>query len=120
MYLQQLADNWLLVAMTVGYIISVAASYIAGLYVTKELGALARSLFKLTYSILVWVGGMTVTLTIGRADGKYRWEKTNTVSCLVQLVGFSLLAFATLLYNENIKFRWLSCEPTQEVIEMKE
>jgi hypothetical protein len=54
-------------------IISVGALNMNGLTITKYINALARSLLNMTKTVLIWVVGIIVTVTIGRNNQKYAW-----------------------------------------------
>lgn len=45
---------------------------------TKYINALARAIANMTKSILVWIIGIIITLTIGRTHPNLQWEKLKT------------------------------------------
>lgn len=84
---KQLGDNGLLLFLFFAYIFSISFFNWSGISVTKTASCLARSTIDTSRTLLVWV----IDLAVG-------WEKF----LVMQLIGFLLLVFGTLLYNEAL------------------
>ena len=80
-------------------IISVAIYNVAGVSITKHINALARAIAANTKTVLVWVFGIIVTVTLGKDYPNYQWESLNWIVILLQLFGFILLILGNLVYN---------------------
>ena len=76
---------------------------VTGVTVTKYINALARSIADATRTILVWIIGIVVTVSMGASKPNYVWELTSAGAILVQLLGFIFLIFGNLIYNKIIK-----------------
>lgn len=81
----QMGQNYLLLSAVVASMFSIAFFNWSGITVTKNASAVARSTIDCSRTIIVWV----VELAL-------RWNDFH----LLQLVGFIMLAFGTMLYNE--------------------
>jgi hypothetical protein len=99
MYFKEIANSTVLQIVVPLGIIMVVAKNTNGLFITRYINALARSLLNTTRIAAVWIVGVIVTVTAGKHDEAYRWEKLSPWGIVVQSIGFSLLIVATLLYN---------------------
>lgn len=88
-------------------IVSIASFNIAGITVTKYLSSLTRSIVDVIRTIIVWLIGIIITVTIGREEQNYRWESVNIRGIGVELVGFMILVIGNLIYNKVIKNDYL-------------
>ena len=71
--------------------------------ITKYINALARSVADVARTIIVWIVGIIVTLTLGSSYPNYNWELINGWAIFVELIGFLVLVSGNLVYNEIIK-----------------
>jgi len=46
---------------------------LSGIMLSKEMGALARSIVDVTRSLFIWIAGIFVTIKFGKDDPQYRW-----------------------------------------------
>lgn len=88
--IEQICNSWRLILGCIGYICSIAFFNFFGISVTKNASALARSTIDSIRNCTVWV----VSIILG-------WEVLNLLS-LLQLAGFIILTFGSLLFNEII------------------
>jgi hypothetical protein len=56
---------------------------ITGVTITKYINALARSVADVARTIIVWIVGIIVTLTLGSKYPNYAWELINGWAILV-------------------------------------
>merc|ERR1719436_1645889 len=80
----QMGHSTPLLMAVIGSIFSIAFFNFSGVTVTQQASAVARSTIDVSRTILIW----GVELTLG-------WNSFN----LLQLAGFVVLAFGTLIYN---------------------
>jgi drug/metabolite transporter (DMT)-like permease len=95
--LYQMQHSGPLALAVIGSIFSIAFFNFSGVTVTQRASAVARSTIDVSRTVLIWV----VELALG-------WNAFNGI----QLVGFIVLAFGTLIYNRLIVISFL--EPPQE------
>jgi len=100
--LGQLFSSLVLLVTFVGIIISLCLFNYAGMTTTKLTTSLARSIIDTARTLLVWM----VSLAIG-------WEIITPFTAL-QLFGFSLLVFGTLVYNQVVVFNALGIRASVE------
>jgi hypothetical protein len=84
-------------------VFSIATFNIMGVSITKYINAIARSIADVTRTILVWGVGLIVTATAGSIYPNYKWELTKVGPILVELLGFVILVFGNIIYNEVVK-----------------
>lgn len=101
-YFRQIFSNGLLLFFIVISIGSMGMLNVTGVTVTKYINALARSIADATRTVLVWIIGISITLTAGVSHPNYVWELTSAGAILVQLVGFIILITGNLIYNKII------------------
>jgi hypothetical protein len=92
--------------LLVAIVLSILASSLfnaSGVAITKYINALARSISDITRTSLVWILGIIITITAGKANENYRWEIIQIVPIFIQLIGFSVLIFGNLTYNKFVK-----------------
>ena len=99
------AENLFLKDLIIFSIICVALYNVAGVSITKYINALARVIAANTKTVLVWIIGIIVTLTLGQDSPNYRWESLNFIVIILQLLGFILLVLGNLIYNELMKLK---------------
>ncbi len=107
------SNGALLFFCTLG-IFSIATFNIAGVTVTKNINALARSIADVTRTILVWGIGLIVTVSAGTIYPNYEWQLTNGGAIALQLVGFVILVSGNLVYNKIIKVPGFDARPIDE------
>ena len=95
-------------------IISIACFNITGVTITKYINALARSVADVARTIIVWVVGIIVTVTLGKNYPNYNWELINGWAIFVELIGFLVLVSGNLVYNEIIKIPGLYTKKKDE------
>ncbi|CAG9320696.1 unnamed protein product [Blepharisma stoltei] len=88
---EQIGASWELMLLWWGTMISIASFNFTGISTTKHASSLARSTISAARTFLVWIFSIIV-----------EWEEF----LWLQLIGFILLVFGTLLYNEVIIFPW--------------
>lgn len=86
---EQLGNNLSLLLLWICFLLTIAILYWTGIYTTKYASALARSTYETSRSILVWM----FSILIG-------WESFE----VLQLVGFMIMTFGLLVFNEIIVF----------------
>lgn len=108
MFFNEMWNNTMLAIMIPVGIVVVGCLNVNGVFITRYINALARSLLNMTKIVAIWLIGIIVTATAGKDNKMYRWESTNIWAIIVQGIGFIFLVVATLLYNENIHLPFLS------------
>jgi len=101
----QITHSTPLLMAVIGSIFSIAIFNYSGVTVTLQASATARSTIDVSRTILIWA----VELLL-------RWNTFN----IIQLAGFVILAFGTLLYNRLITFQALDPNPEATSITGKE
>lgn len=84
---KQMGNNPVIIAATVGNILSIAFFNFAGISVTKELSATTRMVLDSVRTLVIWV----ITLALSWQDFQY-----------LQVFGFILLILGMMLYNDII------------------
>ena len=82
-----IVDNWGLLVLVISTVVVIAVLYWSGIYTTRYASALARATLDSARIVVVWV----FSLIVG-------WESF----LWVELVGFIIVIFGTLVYNEII------------------
>ena len=82
-----IVDNWGLLVLVISTVVVIAVLYWSGIYTTRYASALARATMDSARIVVVWV----FSLIVG-------WESF----LWVELVGFIIVIFGTLVYNEII------------------
>jgi drug/metabolite transporter (DMT)-like permease len=88
--IEQICHSWRLVLGCIGFTCSIAFFNFFGISVTKNASALARSTIDSIRNCTVWIASIL-----------FGWEKLKLLS-LLQLGGFIILTFGSLLFNEII------------------
>jgi amino acid transporter len=86
------------------YVFSVMTFNITGLSITRYINALARAVCDVSRTVIIWLVGIIVTLTVGQRQANYLWEKTEVLAVLLQLVGYALIVLGNLVYNKIVQF----------------
>ena len=73
MFFKEAASSWSLMLFVILGIFSIASFNICGVTVTKYINSLARSLADVTRTIIIWIVGIIVTLTVGVDHVNYKW-----------------------------------------------
>ena len=84
-------------------IIVTAFFNVSGVSITKHINALARAIADVSKTVVVWILGMIITLSLGGTYPNLKWEKTEAMVIIFQLIGFCFLVLGNLVYNELIK-----------------
>ena len=66
-YFQQLGDNHVLMICCIIYVFSVMIFNITGLSITRYINALARAVCDVSRTVIIWLVGIIVTLTVGQS-----------------------------------------------------
>ena len=93
-----MANNYILMLLCVGYIISIAFYNYCGMAITKSLSAIHRTLIDALRTILVW----GVDLLIYYAFDSSTFGEPWTPYSPLQLGGFIFIVLGTLMYKEII------------------
>lgn len=64
-------------------IFSIATFNICGVTVTKYINALARSIGDVSRTVLVWIVGLLITVTLGQNRPNFKWELTDPLAIFV-------------------------------------
>mmetsp|Transcript_12970 Transcript_12970/g.27907 ORF Transcript_12970/g.27907 Transcript_12970/m.27907 type:complete len:173 (+) Transcript_12970:110-628(+) len=94
-----IGNNKFLLAMVLLYWSSISFYNFFGLSVTKELTAVHRTLIDACRTTVVWV----VEIFIYYVAGSHKFGEEWTVYSFLQLGGFALLIFGTMVYNKLIR-----------------
>ncbi|CAG9320695.1 unnamed protein product [Blepharisma stoltei] len=89
--LKQIGASWQLMFLWWGTMTSIASFNFSGISTTKHVSSLARSTIGASRTFFVWIFSMIL-----------EWENF----LWLQLIGFVLLVFGTLLYNEVLVLPW--------------
>ena len=92
----------MLMIFCIGYVFSVMTFNITGLSVTRYINALARATCDVSRTVLIWLAGIIVTVTVGQQESNYKWEMTETGAVVCQLLGFLLIVLGNLIYNKIV------------------
>lgn len=65
-YFRQLGDNHVLMIFCIIYVFSVMTFNITGLSITRYINALARAVCDVSRTVIIWLVGIIVTLTVGQ------------------------------------------------------
>ncbi|CEL95422.1 unnamed protein product [Vitrella brassicaformis CCMP3155] len=90
--LHQITHSLPLLISSVGVIFTIAFFNVTGITVTKRASAVARSTLDCCRTILVWAGELVL------GWNTFHW---------IQLLGFAVMAFGTMLYNRLIRIKFL-------------
>jgi hypothetical protein len=78
-------------------IIFTLATNIFEVSVIKYMSATNRAICDAARSILVWLTGLIITVTIGVDQANYQWERLQAGAILLQAFGFLLLMSGNLI-----------------------
>ena len=92
----------MLMIFCIGYVFSVMTFNITGLSVTRYINALARATCDVSRTVIIWLVGIIVTVTVGQQENNYKWEMTEAGAVVCQLLGFLLIVLGNLIYNKII------------------
>ena len=93
---QQMGNNGVVLGCCIGTIFTIAFFNYFGVATTKYASAPQRSTVDTSRTVLIWIFFLTVP--IKGAEEKFKW---------LQLIGFILLIFGTLVYNEILVIPFL-------------
>jgi hypothetical protein len=108
-YIKKLGDHHPLLLTAILEVFSLLIFNISGLSITKYINSLSRAICDVTRTVIIWIVGIIVTVTVGKNEANYVWESTEAGSIAIQLVGFVLLVTGNFVYNKIIV---LTCVPT--------
>lgn len=87
---KQLGDSYLLIGMALLFVLSISVFNIAGITISKHMTGTARAVIDSVATVVVW-GFFLMGFLPNNVREKFSW---------IQLIGFVLLVFGTLIYNE--------------------
>jgi len=96
-------NNGFLFFLVTLYWVSIAFYNFFGLSVSKKLSSVHRTLVDACRTVVVWI----VNIILYQATNGQYGEQWVTKSALIQLGGFLLMVFGTLVHNKIIKFQKL-------------
>lgn len=103
---KQMGNNYSIVWLSFGMMLSIGVFNVCGVSTTKYATAAQRSTVDTSRTLLIWL----CSVALGLED--FHWEA---------IIGFVMLAFGTLLYNEIIILRFLGFDQwTKEAIAARE
>eukprot|EP00299_Pterocystis_sp_00344_P015784 c7896_g1_i1.p1 GENE.c7896_g1_i1~~c7896_g1_i1.p1 ORF type:complete len:409 (-),score=105.16 c7896_g1_i1:25-1251(-) len=102
-----LGNNGFLLFLVLLYWVSIAFYNFCGLSLSKKLSSVHRTLVDACRTVVVWVANIILWYA---TDGQYG-EKWVTKTGLLQLLGFSLMVFGTLIHNKVLRFPKLFVYP---------
>lgn len=97
--------NWQIILSSILICFSIASFNAFGVTVTKNASAAQRSTIDTSRTVLIWVFFMAIPVP-GVKQEEFTW---------LQLSGFILLVFGTLVYNEIIVLPWLGFDENTKV-----
>jgi hypothetical protein len=65
-YFRELGENHLLLGFCIFYVFSVMTFNITGLSITRYINALARAVCDVSRTVIIWLVGIIITLTVGQ------------------------------------------------------
>ena len=71
--MRELLSNHMILIGGVVLLLTFSLFCLSGIILSKEMGALARSIVDVTRSLFIWFIGIIVTLVFGKNDSQYRW-----------------------------------------------
>lgn len=83
--LDDLVNNWQIMVLVLGSVLAIAVLYWAGIYTTRYASALSRATMDSARIVVVWAFSLA-----------FGWESFHWV----ELIGFLIMVFGTLVYNE--------------------
>ena len=100
------------------FVVTVLLSFYnaTGVLITKKISSLARAVVDVSRTVLIWLGGVLITATVGANNATYRWESLDGWELLGESFGFLLLIVGNLVYYELLTFGCLK-EPNQRLNE---
>ncbi len=89
--------------LSVGLVLSIAISVPIAVTVSKLISPVSRSLADVCRTIIIWLFGITITLTVGKNNKEYEtMEDTRVIVNVLKAIGFGVLIVGTLMYHELI------------------
>ena len=70
-----------------------------GVLITKYMHALTRAICDASRTIIVWIVGITLTVSLGTDDKTFQWESLNKWQILGESLGFFILIIGNLIYH---------------------
>lgn len=65
-YFTDLGSSYMLILLTIGFILSVSISVPIGAYLSKTVSPISRSLANVSRTVLIWIFNVILTATIGQ------------------------------------------------------
>ena len=86
--------------------------------VSKLISPVSRSLADVCRTVIIWLFGIIVTLTLGTSHEEYKdMEDTRVIVNILKALGFFILIFGTLLYHDLVPlFKKEKIEQTETLI----
>jgi len=103
-YFKSIGDDGFLLSFVILGVFSILTFNTSGVAITKFINALARSLCDVSRTVLIWLVGIIVTVTVGESNPIYKWEAVNIGQIIVQLVGFLGIIAGNVVYNNVLQF----------------
>jgi hypothetical protein len=75
-YLGELGDSWPLLATTILEIFCLLVFNVSSVFLTKYVSSLFLAVYDVTRTVIIWIVGIAITVTIGRSEANYSWEST--------------------------------------------
>jgi hypothetical protein len=75
-YFKELGDHYPLLLTAILEIFSLLVFNISGLSITKYINSLSRAICDVTRTVIIWIVGIIITVTVGRIQSNYNWEST--------------------------------------------
>lgn len=97
---EQLQADHLLYFLIGALFVTMAVSVAAGMAISKFINPVSRSLADVTRTVIVWVVGVVITVTIGEEKSQYKLESLSVVLNICKLLAFLLVIYGTLLYHD--------------------
>jgi hypothetical protein len=102
-YFTDLASSYMLILLTIGFIISISISVPIGAYLSKTVSPISRSLANVSRTVLIWVFNITMTATIGQTKSEYKLENLDILVNILYGICFCTLLAGIYLYHYKKK-----------------
>lgn len=102
-YIREVSDSGLIIFGVSLVFFSMGTYVTVGVFITKHMNSLTRSICDVTRTVLIWAVGIILTATLGQTDKRFHWEATDGWQIAGQSLGFMVLISGNLVYYEVIK-----------------
>lgn len=72
-YFNSVGNDGFLLAFVILGVFSILTFNTSGVTVTKYINALARSICDVSRTVLIWIIGIVITVTVGTSQDVYKW-----------------------------------------------